>query len=47
MMRFTKLLAGAAICLFPIVALALDEPFRNTITGDVLDISTAPKEGVT
>ncbi len=45
MMRFTKLLAGAAICLFPIVALALDEPFRNTITGDVLDISTAPKEG--
>jgi cytochrome c-L len=44
MNKVTKLLAGAAVCLFPFVALAL-EPFRNTITGDVLDISTAPKEG--
>lgn len=46
MNRFTRrLLAGAALVMFPIVALALDEPFRNTITGDVLDINTAPKEG--
>jgi cytochrome c-L len=40
-----RLLAGAAIVLFPIVALALDEPFRNTVTGDVLDITQTPKEG--
>jgi len=46
MNTFTRrLLAGAAVVLFPIVALALDEPFRNTITGDVLDIGTAPKAG--
>ncbi len=44
MTKFTRrLLAGAAIAMFPIVALALDEPFRNTITGDPLDMSLAPK----
>jgi len=44
MTKFTRrLLAGAAIAMFPIVALALDEPFRNTITGEPLDMSLAPK----
>jgi cytochrome c-L len=38
------LLAAASCALVPIVAVAL-EPFRNTITGDVLDLDTAPKEG--
>lgn len=46
MNRITRrLIAGAAIVLFPIVAFALDEPFRNTVTGDVLDLSQTPKEG--
>jgi cytochrome c-L len=40
-----RLLAGAAIVLFPIVALSLDEPFRNTITGEALDLTQTPKEG--
>jgi len=45
MMKLTKwLLAGAAVALIPLAAVAL-EPFRNTVTGDVLDIETAPKEG--
>ena len=45
MMKLTKwLLAGAAVALIPLAAVAL-EPFRNTVTGDVLDIDTAPKEG--
>jgi cytochrome c-L len=45
MMKFTKwMVASAAIVLVPLAAVAL-EPFRNTITGDVLDIETAPKEG--
>jgi cytochrome c-L len=45
MMKVTKwLLAGAAVALVPLAAVAL-EPFRHTITGDVLDIETAPKEG--
>jgi cytochrome c-L len=44
MKKFTRrLLAGAAVVMFPIVALALDEPFRNTITGEHLDLSIAPK----
>jgi cytochrome c-L len=45
MMKLTKwMLAGAAIALIPLAAVAL-EPFRNTVTGDVLDLETAPKEG--
>jgi cytochrome c-L len=40
-----RLLTGAALILFPIVALALDEPFRNTVTGDVLDLTQTPKAG--
>jgi cytochrome c-L len=45
MMKFTKwMVASAAIVLVPLAAVAL-EPFRHTITGDVLDIDTAPKEG--
>jgi cytochrome c-L len=40
-----RLLTGAAVVLFPIVALALDEPFRNTVTGEVLDLTQTPKEG--
>lgn len=44
MNRLTRrLLAGAAFVMFPIVALALDEPFRNTITGEQLDLNIAPK----
>jgi cytochrome c-L len=45
MMKFTKwMVASAAVALIPLAAVAL-EPFRHTITGDVLDIETAPKEG--
>ena len=45
MMKLTKwMLAGAAVAIIPLAAVAL-EPFRHTITGDVLDIETAPKEG--
>jgi cytochrome c-L len=45
MRPITKMLfAGVAFALIPVVALAL-EPFRHTITGDVLDLETAPKEG--
>ena len=45
MMKLTKwVLAGAAFALIPLAAVAL-EPFRHTITGEVLDIDTAPKEG--
>ncbi len=45
MMKLTKwMLAGAAVALIPLAAVAL-EPFRHTITGDVLDLETAPKEG--
>lgn len=40
-----KLLLGASIAFIPLVAVALDEPFRNTVTGDVLDITQTPKEG--
>lgn len=46
MKKFTRrLLAGVAIVSVPLVALALDEPFRNTVTGEILDLNTAPKEG--
>jgi cytochrome c-L len=34
----------AASAAVPLVAFAL-EPFRNTVTGDIMDINTAPKEG--
>jgi cytochrome c-L len=45
MMKLNKvLLAGAFCVLVPVMAVAL-EPFRNTVTGDVLDLNTAPKEG--
>jgi cytochrome c-L len=45
MMKSTKwVVASAAVVLIPLAAVAL-EPFRNTVTGDVLDIETAPKEG--
>ena len=45
MMKFTKwFVASAAVALIPLAAVAL-EPFRNTVTGDVLEIETAPKEG--
>jgi cytochrome c-L len=45
MMKFTKwFVASAAVALIPLAAVAL-EPFRHTITGDVLYIETAPKEG--
>jgi cytochrome c-L len=45
MRKFTKwMVASAVVALIPLAAVAL-EPFRNTITGDVLDIETAPKEG--
>ena len=45
MRKLTKcLIAGVACSLIPVVALAL-EPFRHTITGDTLDLDTAPKEG--
>jgi cytochrome c-L len=45
MKTFTKYLLIAVSCAaIPVVSLAL-EPFRNTITGDVLDLETAPKEG--
>jgi cytochrome c-L len=40
----TLVVAGVACSVVPIVTLAL-EPFRNTVTGDVLDLETAPKEG--
>jgi cytochrome c-L len=42
----TKCLLAGVTCtlLIPVVALAL-EPFRHTITGDVLDLDTAPKDG--
>jgi cytochrome c-L len=44
-----KILIKAALAMsvcvaVPMLAYAL-EPFRNTVTGDVLDINTAPKEG--
>jgi cytochrome c-L len=38
------LFAGVSLGLLPVAAMAL-EPFRHTITGDILDLSTAPKEG--
>lgn len=46
MMKFTRLLVvGAGVALLPLVAVAL-EPFRNTITGDLMDVvGTSPKEG--
>lgn len=46
MKTLTRLVvAGAAVAVLPLVAVAL-EPFRNTITGDVMDvINTSPKEG--
>lgn len=45
MKTFTKCLLVAVSCaVMPMVPLAL-EPFRHTITGDVLDLDTAPKEG--
>ena len=45
MRKLTKaMLVGVALTVLPLAAIAL-EPFRNTITGDVLDIGTAPKEG--
>jgi len=37
--------AGVVIACAPIVALALDEPFRHTITGDLLDPNDSPEEG--
>lgn len=42
MMRAAVIVAASAAV--PLVAFAI-EPFRNTVTGDVLDINTAPKEG--
>lgn len=45
MKSVTKLvLAGLACTMVPVVAMAI-EPFRHTITGDVLDLSTGPAEG--
>jgi cytochrome c-L len=45
MKTLTKYLLVAVSCVaIPVVSFAL-EPFRNTITGDVLDLETAPKEG--
>jgi cytochrome c-L len=45
MNAFTKaLIVVLASAMVPIAAGAL-EPFRHTITGDVLDLNTAPKEG--
>lgn len=42
---FMKVALAAAIAsAVPLVAMAL-EPFRNTVTGDPLDLETAPKEG--
>jgi cytochrome c-L len=38
------LLAGAFCVLVPVMAVAL-EPFHHTITGETLDLDTAPKEG--
>jgi cytochrome c-L len=38
------LVAGVFCVLAPVVALAL-EPFQHTITGETLDLNTAPKEG--
>jgi cytochrome c-L len=38
------LIVALSCSMLPFVALAL-EPFRNTITGDVLDLNTAPKDG--
>ena len=46
-MKFRRLLRTALVigasAAVPLVAYALD-PFRNTVTGDVLDLSTAPKD---
>jgi cytochrome c-L len=39
------LIAGAVIACAPIVALALDEPFRHTISGQVLDPNDSPEVG--
>jgi cytochrome c-L len=45
MKKLTKwMLACVAVAIVPLAAVAL-EPFRNTVTGDVLDLNTAPKEG--
>jgi cytochrome c-L len=45
MMKLTKwMLAGVAVALIPLAAVAL-EPFRHTISGEVLDLETAPKAG--
>jgi cytochrome c-L len=40
-----KAALAMSVCVaVPMIAYAL-EPFRNTVTGDILDLSTAPKEG--
>jgi len=44
MKKLTKIvLAGMSFVVLPFAAMAL-EPFRNTITGDPLDLSIAPKD---
>jgi cytochrome c-L len=47
-MSFTRLIRTALVvgasATVPFVTFAL-EPFRNTVTGDILDTNTAPKEG--
>ena len=47
-MKFKRLIRMALVvgasAAVPLVAFAL-EPFRNTITGDIIDLNTAPKEG--
>jgi cytochrome c-L len=46
MKKLTKVvIAGVAVALVPMVAFALDQPFRHTITGEVLDLNIGPKEG--
>jgi cytochrome c-L len=41
---FNGVIAVVACALIPLVAVAL-EPFQHTITGETLDLSTAPQEG--
>jgi cytochrome c-L len=41
---FNGVVAVVACALIPLVAVAL-EPFQHTITGETLDLSTAPQEG--
>ncbi len=44
MNKLTKIvLAGMSFAVLPLAAMAL-EPFRNTITGDPLDLNIAPKD---